>query len=222
MKTISLQAEKREVTGRKVKRLRKEGKIPANIYGNKVKSESILLSADDFKKVYKEAGETNLVEITLGKDKSPVLIHEVQTHPVTEDILHVDFFKVNLNEKVSANVPVDIIGEPPAEKLGLGALVVHINEIEVECLPMDIPGSFEVDVTSLADVDQMIQVKDLKTDKKVEIKNDPEEIVVKIDPLSKVEEVAPVVSEESTAGEDGSTDTKTEESSSEGSKDEDK
>jgi large subunit ribosomal protein L25 len=190
MKTINLKADKREILGRKVKKLRKEGKTPGSIYGNKFKSESISFDTKEFKSVFKEAGETNLVEISLGKDKYTVLIHETQKHPVTDDILHVDFFKVNLSEKIKANVPVDVVGESPAEKQGLGAVVKHIDEIEVECLPADIPDVFEVDVTSLSEVDQMIQVKDIKADKnKVVIVNDPDEIVVKIEPLTKVEEI---------------------------------
>jgi large subunit ribosomal protein L25 len=205
MKAISLKAEKREVFGRKVKKLRRNGKTPGNIYGKKIKSESIDFDSKEFRDVYKEAGETNLIEIVIGKDKHPVLVHETQRHPVTGDVLHVDFFEVNLTEKVTANVPVEVVGDSPAEKQGLGAVVKHIDEVEVECLPSDIPDLFEVNVSGLTDIGQMIQVKDIKVDNKVVIKDDPEGIVVKIDPLTKIEEtpvvVAPAEGEEVVASE---------------------
>lgn len=193
MQKHELKAEKRDVLGRKVKHLRKEGVIPANIFGKKVKSLAIKVSSDDFKKVYKDAGETGLVEITLGgKDIRPVLIHNVQVGPVEDGILHVDFLQVDLKEKVTAEVPVEAVGESPAEKQGLGTVVTQINEVEVEALPSDLPEKFEVDLSLLTEVDQAIYVKDIKVDtKKVMILDNPEDIIVKVEPLQKVEEIAP-------------------------------
>lgn len=196
MDAKTLKAESRKVTGRKVKNLRKEGILPGNVYGKKVKSESLQVNLKDFEKVYKEVGETGLIRLEIEKEKEPrpVLIHSVQMHPVTDESIHVDFLQVDLKEKVTAEVPVELIGESPAEKQGLGTVVLMFNEIEVEALPADLPEKFEVDKATLTEVDQTILVKDLKVDKnKVEIKAGGDEIVVKVEPPQKEEVVAPPV-----------------------------
>lgn len=196
MTAINLKAEKRTVTGRKVKKLRREGLLPANVYGKNEASQALQLSVVEFEKAYKEAGETGLVELSVGGDTKHVLISNIHTNPVTDEYLHVDFRQVSLKEKVVANVPVEIVGEAQAEKDGIGTLVVQLNDVEVEALPLDLPESFKVDVGILVEVDQAIYVKDLKYDKaKVEIKNDLEAIVAKIEPPQK-EEVVEVPVEE--------------------------
>lgn len=191
MKQI-LKAEVREIFGRKVKTLRKVDVVPANIFGKKVESKAIQVKLKEFDEVYKEAGETGLIEIDLGTDKLPVLVHNVQSNAKTDEVLHVDFLQVDLKEKVEANVPVELVGESPAEKQAIGTVVLHINEVAVEALPTDLPEKFEVDISELAEVDQTVFVKDLKVDRsKVEIKNDSEEIVAKVEPPQKIEEVVP-------------------------------
>jgi large subunit ribosomal protein L25 len=197
MDKIELKAEKREISGRKVKKLRSQGLVPANIFGSDVKSLSIQVSQKEFDKVYKKAGETNLVEIVIGKETRPVLIHNVQNDPVSDLMLHVDFLQVNLNKKVSAEVPVELVGESPAEKQAIGTVVQYVDKIEVEALPTEIPDKFEVDLINLAEVDQMFQVKDIKVDaNKVKIELDPETIIAKVEPpKEEKEEVAPMVTE---------------------------
>lgn len=207
MNKHTLKAEKRDVLGRKVRHLRKEGFIPSNIFGKKIKSLSIKISLDDFKKVYKEAGETGVVEIDIdGKDKRPVLINNIQIGPSSNEVLHVDFFQVDLKEKVTAKVPVELIGESPAEKQSLGTVVTQIDEVEVEALPTDLPEKFEIDLTILTEVDQAIYLKDIKVDEsKVKILDNPEDIIVKVEPLQKVEEVAAPTPEETVVEGEGST-----------------
>lgn len=197
MQKNTLKAEKRKVLGRKVKKLRREGVLPANIYGKKIKSLSIKFPVVDFEKVYKAAGETGIVEIAVGKQKKPVLISNVQLDPVTDKPLHVDFHQVDLKEKTTADVPIELIGESPAEKQGLGTVVQSINEIEVEALPKDLPDKFEIDLSKLVKVEQTVQVKDLMVDtKKVKILAEAEQIIVKVEPPRKEEEVAPPPPEE--------------------------
>ncbi len=191
MAKIKLKAEKRTITGRKVKRLRSEGILPANIYGKKVKSVSIQVDKSSFVSVFEEAGETGIIELALGSETRPVLVHSVQIDPVTDEPIHVDFFQVNLKEKVTANVPLELVGEAPAEKQKLGTLVQQLDEIEVEALPMDLPDKFEVDVSGLTEVDSMVTVADLKTDSKVEVINDKEQIIAKIEALREEEEPMP-------------------------------
>lgn len=198
MSKNTLKAEKRKIFGRKIKSLRREGILPANIYGKKVKSLAIQFPQKDFNEVYKEIGETGILEITVDKSKKPVLVHNVQVDPVTDVPLHVDFLQINLKEKVTADVPIELIGESPAEKRGLGTVVQYLNEIEVEALPGNLPEKFEFDLSGLEEVNDAIMVKDLKVDaKKVEIKTDAEQMIVKVEPPQKEEEViAPPTAEE--------------------------
>jgi len=188
-KTI-LKAEKRTLEGRKVKNLRKEGMLPGNVYGKKVKSQAVQVDLKDFQKTFKEIGETGLLTLTIGSEEKPVLIHNLQFNPVSDAPIHVDFLQVDLKEKVEADIPVEISGESPAEKEGIGTVVQYINELKVEALPADLPEKFEIDASTLAEVDQSILTKDIKYDKsKVEIKSDLEAIVAKVEPPQKEEVV---------------------------------
>jgi len=159
----------------------------------------------DFEEVFKKAGETSLVTLVLKNGKSEeraVLISNVQKDPVSEAPIHIDFRQVDLKEKVTAEVPVELKGESPAEKTSVGTVVQYIDKIEVEALPGDLPEKFVVDIAALSEVDQAIFVKDLEIDKaKVTLKVDPEEIVVKVEPPQKEEEVAPPAAEVPVEGE---------------------
>lgn len=196
---IKLKADKRKLTGRKVKQLRKEGIVPANIFGKKIKSLAIQASENDLNKIYKDAGETSLIEIDLAGDKTKtakrvVLISDVQTDPITDKLIHIDFREVDLKEKVNAQVPVELTGESPAEKQGLGTVVQYISEVEVEALPTDLPESFELDQSVLEKVDDSLMIKNLKFDKsKISIDLDDEEMIARVDELrEEEEEPAPV------------------------------
>ena len=192
-KTI-LKAEKRSVEGRKVKTLRNKGILPGNVFGKKVKSLAVQVDLKDFEKTCKEVGETGLLTLSIGTDERPVLIHNLQLHPISDESVHVDFLQVDLKVKVEADIPVELSGESPAEKQGVGTVVQYVNEVKVEALPADLPEKFEVDTSGLAEVDQAIMVKDLSYDKaKVEVKTNPDEIVAKVEPPQKEEVVeAPV------------------------------
>lgn len=203
-KKIGLLVEKREVLGRKVKVLRKEGKLPANIYGKKIKSQAVVVSRKEFFGIYKQAGATGVVYLSgVGKDELPVLVRNLQYHPVTDELLHVEFYKVDLTKKTVVEVPVHITGEAPAVKEEGGVLVQNLTHVEVEALPADIPEKIEVEVGQLVKIDDGVLVKDLKIDKsKVMIITDAEEVVVKIEPPA-AEEEEPVVEEvESEEGEE--------------------
>ena len=189
MSQHKLSAEKRKITGRKVKSLRKSGFVPANVFGKDIKSATIQIKAVDFTKFRKEAGESTLVYLSLEgeKESRPVMIHEITTHPVSGQILHIDFHQVNLKEKTTAEVIIKLTGESPAEKEKLGILVQQLGELEVEALPADMPESIEVSVASLAAEGDTVLVKDIKLSNKLTVKTDPEAIVVKIERLAKEE-----------------------------------
>ena len=190
MDKVVLKSQDRKVTGRKVKNLRKVGLLPGVIYGKDIKSIPVAVEFREFEKVYEKAGETSIVELVLGSSKKPVLIHNVQRNPVTDQPVHADFLQVNLKVEVNATVPIEVIGESPAQKSGIGTIVLQLGEIEVRALPLNLPDKFIVDVSLLEEVDQAILVKDLKYDRtKVEVKTEPNQIVVKVEPPQKEEVV---------------------------------
>lgn len=207
--TVKLTAEKRTITGRKVKDLRREGIVPANIFGNKRESVAIQLPQAEFTRVFAEAGETSVIDLTVDGKTHPVLVSNIQVHPVTEAILHVDFREVDLTQKVSAVVPVEVTGESPAVAGGLGTLVQQVDEVKVEALPRDLPEKLMVDVSGLTEVDSAVYVKDLSVDTtKITIEADPELIIAKVEPPQKEEEPEPVaeaVEGEAPATEEGET-----------------
>ena len=187
-----LNVETRKIEGRKVSHLRKVGVLPANVFGKNLKSFSVQLPLKDFSRIFEEVGETGLIDLQTDGEVRPVLVSNVQYHPLTDLPLHVDFRQVDLKEKIQAAVPIEFDGESPAEKSGVGILVKQLNEIEVEALPTELPERIIVDITKLENVDDAIHVKDLKIDRsKVTLLAEEDEIVVKIEPPAVEEEAAP-------------------------------
>src|SRR5690348_15198047 len=180
MKKYTLTAQKRDLVGRKVKNLRAQGSIPATVYGKKIPSVSVTVPLDAFVKVYAQAGETGLVELGVGSDVRPVLVHTVQKDPVYGRVLHVEFYQVDLKEKVHANVPVEFIGEAAAVTTKTGVLLTLLDEIEVEALPTNLPEKLEVDVTKLAEVDQEVKVGDIIVPDGVTILTDKDQSIVRV------------------------------------------
>lgn len=201
MQREKIQVEKRTITGKKVSQLRKEGLVPANIYGKDFTSTSIQLPLKDFKTLYKKVGETGLVDVTLDGKVIPILIQNVHIDPKSQDVLHADFFKVNLKEKITANIPVVITGEAVAVTEKKGTLLQLLQEIEVEALPTDLPEKIEVNVEKLAEVDEQILVSELSIPSSVTVITDGTQGVVRIGELAKEEpvEVAPAVEGETPA-----------------------
>lgn len=203
----TLKAEAREITGRKVKQLRKLGKTPATIYGHNFAPISITVSTMELNKLYSHVGESTLVEIHMGDTVLPVLFKNPQYHPVSSDLIHIDCHKVNLKEKIIATVPLEFIGESMSVKNG-NVLMTVLDEIEVEALPSDLPEKIVVDLSILVDIDAQITIADLVVDKsKVEVKNEADQVVVKTD-LPKVEEEV-VVEAEATPADVAATSQKT-------------
>lgn len=183
MKKHTLKAEVRTVSGRKVEKLRTSGLVPASVFGKHVKSAMLTVAQDDFAKTYQEAGESGLVELSVGSDTRPVLIHNVQIHPVTGLPLHVEFFQVDLKEKVHAKVPLEFTGESPAVVQKQGVLLTVLDEVEVEALPTDLPEKIIVDVSGLTAVDAEVKVGELKLGNGVTLISDPALTTVKVGAL---------------------------------------
>lgn len=183
MKKHSLTAAKRDLVGRKVKKLRAAGQVPATVYGKKVTSISICVPLDAFTKTYGEAGETGLIELSVGGSVRPVLVHNVQKDPVTSAILHVEFHQVDLKEKVHATVPLVLVGESPAVTEKKGVLLTILDEVDVEALPTDLVDNIEVDVRELTDVDQEVKIADLTIPAGLTVLSDATLTVVKVGSL---------------------------------------
>lgn len=204
MKHPQLQAEPRTVLGKQVKKLRREGLLPANIYGKELASTAVQVKYTDFDPLYKEVGETGLIDVMLDGTRRPVLIKNVNWDFRTHTALHADFYQVNLKEKVKAMIPLVIVGEPTAVTEKLGTLLTQMSEIEVEALPEALPENFEVNVETLAAVDDQITVADLQTGEGVTILTDAAQIVAKIGELAVEEpEPAPEEAAEGTEGAEG-------------------
>ena len=182
MEKIAILGTKREVLGKRVKALRTAGKLPAVLYGHNVENKQIEISERDFAKAFKAAGESTLVNLTVDDKTLPVLIHDVQHHYLHGRPIHVDFYAVNMTEKIKVHVPVHFIGESPAVKALGGTLVKNLSEVEVECLPSDLPQSYEVDISLLNTFEDVIRVSSLPTDDKVVILTPAEAVITNVAP----------------------------------------
>ena len=205
MKRKTLKAEKRKILGRKVKKLRQKGILPANIYGKNIKSTAVQMDQTSFQEIFVKAGETELLDLQVGKEKEthPVLIRNVQVDPVTDNPLHIDFMQVILTEKVEAAVPVVFVNEAPAVKEGKGILLELLSELPVEALPTDLPSQIEVDISGLKEVGDGIVVKKLKLPKGVSVKAGVEELVCKIEPLVTAAAEEPATAEDAEKSAEG-------------------
>lgn len=195
MNKYVLKADKRLLTGSKVKKLRRQGVIPANVFGHTIKSQAIQVSEVEFNRVYKDAGETSLIWLKVeGEDKErPTLVKGLTNNPTTGKKYHVDFHQVNLKEKVTANVPVEVIGEAQMVKDGLAVLDINLHEIEVEALPTDIPESVVFDISKLLEIGDSLKLSDVKLPDGVTVMTDPEVVVVALGAPQKEE--VPLVEE---------------------------
>lgn len=197
---FKLQAKTRKIFGRKVKSLRRQNIIPANIFGKKIESQGIQINQFEFQKIYGKAGETSLIHLEVdGSEAKPVLVSMVQVHPASGDLIHVDFHQVDLKEKVNASVPIHLVGEAPAVKEKGAVLLQVLSEVEVEALPTDIPSQFEIDISSLVEIGDQLTLKDIALDSSKVVINLPleETIVLTQEPKEEVVEETATESGES-------------------------
>ncbi|MDO8497308.1 MAG: 50S ribosomal protein L25 [bacterium] len=204
---IELNATTREVTGKKVKQLRKQGIIPANIFGPDFQSRSISVDQKDFSNAYKAAKETGIVYVTHDGTVIPTLIRNVQRHPISDMILHIDFRRIDLTKKIETTVPVKVKGASEAVNQKGGILLTQSDHLLIEALPTDIPSSIEIDITILKEIGQEIRVKDLAVTTNYSVKEDPEKVILSV-VAHKEESVTP---ETTTATPEVITEVKTEE-----------
>ncbi len=214
----SLEAATRKIVGKQVKSVRANGFTPAVLYGKGIASRSLQVNAKNFAKIYNEAGSASLVTLKI-EDEKPIkiLIKEPQHHHINLEPVHVDFYQVNMKEKIRTEIPLEFIGESPAVTELDGKLVTSLDAIEVECLPDDLVPHFDVDLSVLKEFDDAIHVSDLKIPESIELLTEPELTIVVVQaPLTEEqleaelaedqteeEAVAAVEVEEKAEGEEG-------------------
>ena len=208
---MQLNASTREPLGKRSRRLHRQGKLAAVVYGHNAKPTPLVLDRLEFQKVFVKSGRTHLVDLQVdGARSEKVLVREIQTHPRRLGPIHVDFYAVSLEEKITVEVPVHLTGESAAVKRGDADILQPIHALRVECLPTDIPEAFEVDLTPLEEIESELRVSDLSVPKGVTVLVDPEELIVKIvhkrelkveEAIPAAEAVVPAEGEEAGEGE---------------------
>lgn len=168
-------------------KLQEIGFIPAELYGHGIANLHLSINQNEFEKVLRKAGESTIIEVQAPDGMHNVLIHDVQKHYLNSLPIHVDFYEVKMTEKLTATVALEFIGEADAVKVLGGTLVKVLSEVEVECLPADLPHNIEVDISTLKTFADTIEVKNLKVSDKVAIQTDAAELVVKVQPPRDVE-----------------------------------
>ena len=187
---MELTVQKREITGKKISTVREKGLIPAELYGRGMENVHLSVPMNEFSKVFKEAGENTVVNLKVGPVKSdsksdhgasatyPVIIHDIQRDYVQGSIQHIDFYKVRLDEKIKAKIPLEFVGESAAVKALGAVLSKSVLELEVEALPTDLPHRLTVDISLLDELNKSVYVKDVMMPKGVEVLVDPETAIV--------------------------------------------
>ncbi|MDA0988111.1 MAG: 50S ribosomal protein L25 [Chloroflexi bacterium] len=190
MDTISLDVSPRDITRKKVRALRKTGVIPLHLYGNGVPSQTLQADSSTVSKVVNHVGQNIPLYLKQegNKQQDLVFVREVQHHPITNRILHVDFFRVDVTHTVRGDVPVVLFGEAPAVRTHHGILMQTLHELSVECLPMEMPERIEIDISGLEELDNGIRVSDYIPASGVTILTDPDELIVRIGAPRVVEE----------------------------------
>jgi large subunit ribosomal protein L25 len=177
---MQLNGTPRPKLGKRSRRLLREGKLPAIVYGHNTEATPITLDRLEFQKVFVKSGRTHLVDLAVDGRNEKVLVRDIQTHPRRLGPIHVDLYQVNLQEKIEVEVPVHLVGESAPVKQGDADILQPLHTIRVECLPSDIPEAFEVDISPLEEIEAEFRVSDLKVPAGVTVLEAADELVVKI------------------------------------------
>ena len=179
---LELEVTSREITGKASKRLRKVGIIPANIFGHHEASQAVQLDAVAFERLRRSHGAKGIIALRMPDDKGvqTTIIRHIQHDPRTGKIIHVDFFRISMNERLNVKISLHFVGESPAVKNENGVLLHLMDTLEVECMAGDIPEFLEVDITPLAEIDAMLHAEDVKLPANFTLITDPKEGVAKV------------------------------------------
>ena len=200
----------REKVGKAAKHLRKAGLIPANIYGHKEESQAVQIDAVAFEALRRAHKTSGIIALRMDGNSNvqTALVRHVQRNPVNGKILHIDFFRVSLTERIVMKVPLHFVGEAPGVKDESGVLLHLLDALEVECAAQDIVNTFEVDVTSLAHIDDTLHASDVPLPQGFKLVTDPEEPIAKVaatraEKTEEAEEAAPAAEPAATPAETG-------------------
>jgi large subunit ribosomal protein L25 len=179
---MELSASKRNILGKKVRFLRREGLTPANLFGHNIEPLSLQCNTVKLKHVLAQAGRTGIVNLKLDDSNEPrnVMVREVQIEPRTGELLHVDLYQISMEETIRVEVPIVLVGEAPALKTKENFLAHELNSLTIECLPNKIPSRIEVDLSVLIESEQAIHVEDISLGDGITILNNPEQPVVRV------------------------------------------
>jgi len=195
MEKFVLDAEKREVIGKKVKALRREGKLPAIIYGHEIEPMPITLKTKQVQQVLKLVGANTLISIKVGKDEFLTLVRDIQREVIMRDLLHLDFQAVSLDETITTTLPVVMVGDAPVVADDEAMLIVSMDELQIEAKAKDLPDTISVDVSGLVEIGDNILVKDLVISGDVTILDDPDSVVIVATAQTLMEEIVDEVEE---------------------------
>ncbi|OGO50765.1 MAG: hypothetical protein A2148_03465 [Chloroflexi bacterium RBG_16_68_14] len=184
MADIQLSVDQRTVTGKKVKALRRQGIIPAHLYGHGTESLALQTEKQTITTLLRKAGRNAIIDLQINGEGEPrpVVLRGVQRDPVTDELMHIDFFQISLTEMLRADVPLVLIGNAPAVAAYSGVLLQTLNHLAVQALPTDVPEQIEVDVSDLDTLDAALFVRDLTIPSNVEVLADPDQLVAKVEP----------------------------------------
>ncbi|MFO8143696.1 MAG: 50S ribosomal protein L25 [Dehalococcoidales bacterium] len=212
MKGTVLKARARDITGKKVRFLRRGGITPTHLFGHNLKSRSLECNTGELLDVIKEFGTTSLLNLEIDSEKRPrkVLIREIQTDPLGKQLLHVDLYQIKMTEKLKAEIPIILTGEAPAMEIKGRAVQHSLDTLSVECLPDKLPHEVEVNIGVLNELGDSIYVKDLRLGEDITVHNEPDQLIVKIAEMA-VARVAEEEEEEAAAVEEAAPVEETEE-----------
>ncbi len=196
MEEIAITVSERELTGKKVKRLRRQGLVPAVLYGRRTAAMSLTVPKRQLEQVIAKAGGTRLITVYIGDAATPrnVLLRSIQRDSLSGALLHVDLYEVSMTDKITAEIPIILVGKAPAVDKGMGVLVHGLDSVQVQCLPGDLVPEIAVDISGLTEVHKSVAVGDLKLGEGLTLLTNPEEMIATIAPMGR-EEVEEVVEE---------------------------
>lgn len=189
-------AEPREILGKKVASLRRQGILPGVVYGHGHASEAIQLDAHEFDVLRRRVGRNALIDLKVGGGRAtPVLLQHIHEHPVGRQPVHVDFFVVKMSEEMTVDVPVAVVGESMAVARHGGTLLHMRDSVQVRALPMDLPSTLELDIAALDSFDAVLYVRDLALPQKVTLVTDADEMLARVQAPRVELELEPVAAE---------------------------
>lgn len=190
---VTLKLEPRHTDGHGVRALRREGRLPGVVYGHDIDAVSVAVDSREFVRAFQKVGRNQLLDLQIGSEPvRKALVREVQRNPRDGNLLHVDFYQVNLTEKIESEVPIEFEGEIELVSKGEADLLRGLHQLRVEALPTDLPPVITVDISGLKEIDDEIRVKDVKLPAGVEVLDDPEDLIAKVHEHKEVVEEAPV------------------------------